>query len=136
MDSNDAITGRPGVVRILCLACSSEAFLALRHALKNSRYSAITASTSDQAVAICVSQIVAAAVVDAKSIRDQEWSVVKTLKGVRASLPVILLEDRVGDRESQLPEGVDAVVPISSPTVLRNRLDELIKKAETRAAGV
>ena len=124
------------MVRILCLACSSEAFLALKLALKNSRYSAITASTSDQAVAICVSQIVAAAVVDAKSIRDQEWSVVKTLKGVRASLPVILLEDRVGDRESQLPEGVDAVVPISSPTVLPNRLDELIKKAETRAAGV
>jgi hypothetical protein len=78
-------------------------------------------------------KIVAAAVVDSKSIRDQEWSVVKTLKGVRASLPVILLEDRVGDRESQLPEGVDAVVSISSPT---NKLDELIKKAETRAAGV
>ena len=60
----------------------------------------------------------------------------KNLKGVRASLPVILLEDRVGGRESQLPEGVDAVVPISSRTDLRNKLDELIKKAETRAAGV
>ncbi len=136
MPANDAITGRTGVVRILCLACSSEGLSALENALKNSRYSAITASTSDQAVAICVSQFVAAAVVDARSIRDQEWSVVKTLKGVRASLPVILLDDQDGHRESPLREGVDAVVSISSTEALCSKLDALIRNFETRAAGV
>jgi hypothetical protein len=55
---------------------------------------------------------------------------------VRASLPVILLEDRVGDRESQLPEGVDAVVPMSSPTDLRNKLDEHQKGGNARRRRV
>jgi hypothetical protein len=60
------------IVRVLCLACSAKGLATLENAIKNSRYSVITASTSDQAVAICVSQFVAAAVVDAESIRDQE----------------------------------------------------------------
>jgi DNA-binding response OmpR family regulator len=130
------VTEKVRAVRILCLACASEVFSTLENALKHSRYSAITASTRDQAVGICVSQFVAAAIVDAKSIRDQEWSVVKTLKAVRASLPVILLEERDSNRKSPLPDGVDAVVSIASPRHLFDKLDELIKKAGIRAAGV
>ena len=122
-------------VRVLCLACSAEGFATLENAIKSSRYSAITVSTSDQAVAVCVSQFVAAAVVDAESIRDQEWSVVKTLKGIRASLPVILLEERNVHGESPLPDGVDAIVSMSSAKCLYDKLDELIKKAEHRAVG-
>lgn len=121
----------------LCLACSSKVLSTLEDALKNSRYSAITASTSDQAVKLCMSHFNAAALVDAKSVRGQEWSVVETLKGVRASLPVILLEERHGKRKSPLPDGVDAVVSTAaSPRDLLNKPDELIKKTGIRAARV
>lgn len=130
------MTEKVRAVRILFLTFSSKIFSTLHDALKNSRYSAITASTTDQAVAICVSQFVAAAFVDAKFIRGQEWSVVKTLKGVRASLPVILLEEREGNRKSPLPDGVDAVVSIASPRDVLDKLDELTKKAGIRAGGV
>jgi hypothetical protein len=58
---------------------------------------------------------------------------VKTLKGVRVSLPVILLEGRNGYRESPLPDGVDAIVSMSSAKCLYDKLDELIKRAERRA---
>ena len=66
------MTEKVRAVRILFLTFSSKIFSTLDDALKNSRYSAITASTTDQAVAICVSQFVAAAFVDAKFIQDQE----------------------------------------------------------------
>ncbi len=120
-------------LRILCLACSSRRLSTLQAALKNSRYSALTASTSDQAVALCVAHVVVAAVVDAESLRGQEWSVVKSLKGVRANLPVILLEERDHQRESPLTEGVDAVGSMSSPEELHNKIDELVRKAESAA---
>jgi len=72
---------------IPCLACSPK-FSTVDDALKHSRYSTLTASTRDQAVAMCaVSQFVPSAVVYAKSIRDQEWSVVKTLKGFGLRFP-------------------------------------------------
>jgi len=71
---------------------------------------------------------VAAAVVDAEAIRGQEWTVVRTLKGVRAQLPIILLEDRRSKRESSLPEGVDASVSIDSPTDLYETILSLLNK--------
>lgn len=57
----------------------------------------------------------------------------EVLKGVRCNLPVILLEDRGSDRESPLQEGIDAIVSASSPTELYNKIEELVKKAESAA---
>jgi hypothetical protein len=54
----------------------------------------LAAATPSQAVAICVAHFVSAAIVDAESLRGKEWPVVKSLKMVRPSLPIILLDDR------------------------------------------
>jgi hypothetical protein len=75
-------------LRVLCLACTPTRLAVLQEALKRSRYSALSAATSDEAVAACIVPVVVAAVIDAESIRGQEWTVVKTLKAVRPMLPV------------------------------------------------
>ena len=130
---------KTGPIRILCLACSPVKFSALQAAFKNAPHvSILTASTSDQAVAICVAQVVAAAVVDAESIRGQEWSVLKSLKGVKPSLPIILLEERKSERHLLLPEGVDATASLQSPTelyeVITAALDRASKKERPAAS--
>jgi DNA-binding response OmpR family regulator len=103
----------------------------LQAALKESQanFSILTATTSDQAVAVCVAHILAAAVVDAEAIRGQEWTVVKTLKSIRAQLPILLLEDRKSERDS-LPEGVDAAVSIDSPAELYETISLLVGKTD------
>ena len=119
-----------GSIRVLCLACSQRSLAILQAALKNApvEFSILTATTTDQAVAACVAHAVSAAVVDAEAIRGQEWTVVKTLKAVRAQLPIILLEDRKSERDS-LPENVDAVVSIDSPAELYHTISSLVGKA-------
>lgn len=86
-------------LRILCLACSSKRLAVLQYLLRNSKCSVVTASTSEEAVALCVAQVIAVAIVDAESIRGQEWTVVKSLQSVRCNLPVILLSQRENERE-------------------------------------
>jgi DNA-binding response OmpR family regulator len=105
----------------------------LQTALKNSQYSILSASTTDHAVALCVANVVVAAVVDAEFMQGQEWPVVKSLKGVRLNLPIILVDPRGTNREDPLPEGVDAVLSPCSPAELRNKIDELVKKADPAA---
>jgi DNA-binding response OmpR family regulator len=92
-------------IRILCIACSAVTFSQPQSVLRNSQYSVLTAATPSQAIAICVAQFVAAAIVDAESLRGKEWPVVKSLKMVRPSLPIILLDERRTERELVLPEG-------------------------------
>lgn len=112
---------------LLCLARSSKRLALVQAALKYSRYSLIAASTSEQAVAVCVAQAVAAAVIDAESIRGQEWTVMKSLKAVRSNLPVILRSDRESAREAASPEDVDAVVSMSSSDELYKTIDQLVR---------
>lgn len=117
---------------ILCLACSSKRLAVLQYLLRNSRYSVLTASTSEEAVALCVAQVIAAAIVDAESIRGQEWTVLKSLKSVRCNLPIILLSHRESQRETI--EGVDAVVSMSSPGELYKTIDKLVGRSESMGA--
>jgi DNA-binding NtrC family response regulator len=130
------LTGPGHPLRILCLACSSKRLAVLQDALKNSRYSAVTALTSEQAVALCVAQVVAAAVVDAESIRGQEWTVTKSLKAVRCNLPVILLSDTDSGPEALSADDVDAVVSMSSPDQLYNTIDQLVSKANRASLSI
>lgn len=119
-------------LRILCLARSAKRLSALEAAVRSSGYSALIAATSEEAVAVCVAQVVVATVVDAESLRGQEWTVVKTLKAIRPRAPLILLEERQSNRGSGLPDGVDAVASISSPVELFNTIDELVKRTESQ----
>jgi len=74
---------------------------------------------------MCVAEVVSAAVIDAESIRGQELSVVKALKAIKP-LPIILLEERKTDRQVPMPEGVDALVSISSPKELFRMLNRVL----------
>jgi hypothetical protein len=86
----------------------------------------LTAATPSQAVAICVAQFVSAAIVDAESLRGKEWPVVKSLKMVRPSLPIILLDERRTERELVLPEGISDVLSVSSMSELGEKIKQIL----------
>jgi len=75
---------------------------------------------------MCVAEVVSVSVIDAESIRGQELSVVRALKAVNPLLPIILLEERKADRQLPMPEGVDALVSISSPKELFSMLNRVL----------
>ena len=114
-------------IRILCIACSASGLSTLERALKGSQYSVLTAATPDQGVAICVAQFVAAVIVDAESVRGKEWPVVKSLKLVRPSLPIILLDERSGGRNLERPEGVDELVSVASLEKLPEAINQVLR---------
>jgi len=86
-------------------------------------------------VAICVAEVVAVAVIDGASIRGEECSVAKTLKMVRPNLRIILLEER--ERLSDIPEGIDAAVPLGATEELLKKIEELLipGQANSRVAN-
>ena len=121
--------------RILCVACSPTVFGAVDHAFRYSRLHVLSAATRDKGVAICVAEVIAVAVLDGESIRGEEGSVAQSLKMVRPNLPIILLEER--ERLSNLPDGIDAVVPLSATEKLLQKIEDLLNSGEqqSRVAG-
>ena len=121
--------------RVLCVACSPTVFVSLDQALRYSGLHVLGAATRDKGVAICVAELIAVAVVDGSSIRGEECSVAKALKMVRPNLRIILLEER--ERLSEVPEGIDAVVPIGATEQLLRKIEELLSpdQAKSRAAS-
>ena len=120
--------------RVLCVACSSAVFSRLDRAFAASKFHVLSAATRDKGVAVCVAEAIAVAVLDGESIRGEEVSLATALKMVRPNLPVILLEER--ERQSNIPQGVDAVVPVDDPTKLMKKIEELLPgMEESRAAG-
>lgn len=121
--------------RILCVACSPTVFVALDHAFRFSKLHVLSAATRDKGVAICVAEVIAVAVLDGESIRGEECSVAQALKMVRPNLPIILLEQR--ERLSNLPDGIDAVVPLGATEKLLRKIEELLNLREqsSRAAS-
>ena len=59
----------------------------------------------------------------------------KALKMVRPNLRIILLEQR--ERLSDIPEGIDAVVPLGATEQLLQKIEELLNpgQAKSRAAS-
>jgi DNA-binding response OmpR family regulator len=100
--------------RVLCLARSAALLEQMRKALKAYRLDLLGAFTADQGVAICVSHSIDAAILEANMIRDQAWSVVKTLKMIRPNLPILLLDERQRNRGDMPPEGVDGLANSAS----------------------
>lgn len=101
--------------------------------MKSPHISALKAATVDQAVSMCVAEVVSAAVIDAESIRGQELSVVKALKDVKPLIPIILLEERKADRQAPMPEGVDALVSVFSAKQLSETLHRVLPELTSSA---
>jgi ActR/RegA family two-component response regulator len=121
--------------RVLCVACSPAVFARLDHAFRYSGLHVLSAATRDKGVAVCVAEVIAVAVIDGESIRGEACSVAKALKMVRPSLRIILLEER--KRLSEVPDGIDAVVPMGATEQLLKTIQELLNpgQAESKAAS-
>ena len=94
--------------RILCVSLSSLQLKAMCEVLPLRDYQVFAASTPEQAVALCVSNHLAAVVIDSEFALAGGWSVAQTFRTVNAHLPVLLL---AAGHNGDLPSGVDAVAP-------------------------
>ena len=96
-------------------------------ALRGLGYRLMTTFTPDHAVAICVNNPVDAVILDQEHfIQTEGWSVAQSLKMIRRDLCVVLIVrgKLVG---SDLPAGVDAVVPDHDALALTATLKHLMK---------
>lgn len=96
-------------------------------ALKGLGYRLMTTFTPDHAVAICINNQVDAVILDQEHfIQTEGWSVAQSLKLIRNSLCVILVV-RGKIVGSDLPTGVDAVVPDHDAMALTAALKHMLK---------
>ncbi len=105
------------------------------HAISVSGYQVLLAFTADQGVAACMSSHIAAVVLDAAFMREADWPVAKSLKLIRPSLPILLLDGRDATRRDGLPGWIDAVATKESPEDVLARLKELLASASAAGAG-
>lgn len=111
--------------RVLILAESSPNLSALLARIKAEALEVTLALTRDSAVALCVGNHFAAVVLDAALLRNDDWSVAKSLKFVQPSLPILLLDPRSTDRGASLPPDTDALASYDPRDVLF-KLDQLL----------
>jgi CheY-like chemotaxis protein len=97
--------------RILCVSRSASQLKVICSALPSREFEVVTATTAEQAVAVCVSNNLAAVVLDSEFSTATGWSAAQTFKMVKPHLPVVLL---ARDHEQSLPHGVDAVAATHS----------------------
>jgi DNA-binding response OmpR family regulator len=109
--------------RILCVSRSSLQLTAICSALSRSEYEVLGATTPEQAVAVCVSNNLAAVVLDSEFSSETGWSAAQTFKMVKPQLPVVLLGH---NHQQQPPNGVDAVAPDYS--AIQHKLNELLNR--------
>jgi DNA-binding NtrC family response regulator len=109
--------------RILCVSRSSSQLEAICSALPRKEYEVVSASTPEQAVAVCVSNNLAAVVLDSEFSTETGWSAAQTFKMVKPHLPVVLLGR---NHQHQPPHGVDAVAPNFS--AIQRKLNELLNR--------
>lgn len=124
-------TKRP---RILCIAESVANFNPLLHAISLSGYQVSLAFTTDQGVAACMNNHIAAVVLDAMFMREADWPVAKSLKLIKPSLPILLLDGRDASRTRELPGWIDAVASKESPEEVLARLKDLLATASAAGA--
>jgi CheY-like chemotaxis protein len=102
--------------RVLCVSRSAYQLRAMRGALPAREYDVLSASTPEQAVAVCLNNNISAVVLDSEFSTDSGWSAAQTLKMVNPQLPVMLLSKHA---EGIMPSGVDAVAPNHSHMLIK-----------------
>ena len=76
--------------RILCVSRSAYQLKAMRGAFPAREYDMLSASTPEQAVAVCLNNHISAVVLDSEFSTEFGWSAAQTLKMVNPQLPVML----------------------------------------------
>lgn len=108
---------------------------AIARALRNAGNVVIESFSTDQAVALCVSNRIEAVVLDQEFFVEIDgWSVAQSLKLVKPGICVLLVT-RTTPIGKGLPEGVDAMAAQGNPKQILETLAELTKtKARASAA--
>jgi DNA-binding NarL/FixJ family response regulator len=102
-----------GAIILLMVAGHYES---LERLLLTRGYTVVVPPTSDQAVAVCLHNRIAAVLIDEGTATDvEEWSLARSLKAVSPNTPVLLLV-RDPSAHRNLPPGVDCIVSESEPS--------------------
>jgi DNA-binding response OmpR family regulator len=101
--------------QILCLGQSSANLSPVLREIKKSGFEVTLALTAEQAVAVCMNNQVEAVLLDAAFIRNDDWSVAKSLKLIKPLVPILLLDSRDLSRRDGLPASIDAVASANDP---------------------
>ena len=117
------MTKRP---RLLYLARSSPGLDALLNRIKAAGLEVTLAFTSDSAVALCVGNHFAAVVLDAALIRNDDWSVAKSLKLIKPTLPILLLDPRDATRRNAIPPNIDGLASCDDPNDVLVKVREIV----------
>lgn len=97
-------------MNVLCVGCTAEQRRSLRSGLKSFGYALSEVSSGHEGVAVCVSNTIQGVLLDAAFLDEVEgWSLAQSLKMVRPSLPILLLDTQRHVHSSALPKGIDAV---------------------------
>lgn len=115
------------IPRILFLAKSSPTLEFMLTRMKSGGLDVTVALTSDSGVALCLGNQFAAVVLDAALIRNDDWTVAKSLKLIKPSVPILLLDSRSLSR-NELPLGIDALASCYDPKDVLLKLSHLMPK--------
>ena len=111
--------------RILCVSRSPYQLRAMRSAFPATQYQVLSATTPEQAVAVCLNNRISAVVLDSEFCTEAGWTAAQTLKMVNPQLPVMLL---LKSADGAVPCGIDAVAP--SHSHILPKLKGLLKSGE------
>ncbi len=107
---------------------------AVARALRNAGNVVIESFSTDQAVALCVSNRIDAVILDQEFFVEIDgWSVAQSLKLVKPGIGVLLVT-RATPFRKELPESVDAMVEQGDPNQILLTLEDMTKAKSSAAA--
>jgi CheY-like chemotaxis protein len=92
--------------RILCLSRSTSRLRLIVSHLSHEEFEAVTASTPEEAVALCTANHVTAIVLDSEFVTESGWTVAQSFRMVAPHLPIVLVK---ANHDHEVPVGIDAV---------------------------
>lgn len=113
---------------VLFLAQPSVDVNAILSCIKAAGFTVVVAFTSQDAVAVSLNNHFASIVLDAAHIRNDNWSVAKSLKLIKPSLPILLLDHRNANRRGAIPSDIDAVASCDNPKDVLVELRRLLSE--------
>ena len=104
----------------------------LESLLRKHGYGLVVPATSDQAVAICLSNRIQAVLIDSVSLAESEdWSLAQSLRAVSPDTPVLLLVNSPAEW-SNVPEAVDCVVSSTEQQQILIELRRCVRQIGTK----
>jgi DNA-binding NtrC family response regulator len=108
-------------------------YAGLESILRRKGYTVVVPSTSDQAVAVCLHNQIAAVLMDRKSlIEGDDWSLAQSLKMVSPNTPIVLMIEADRMKTFEAPSGVDCVVSDEDGAKVFQALKQCMRESAER----